>query len=135
MVTLMTPIPNPIGFLAFFNLGTSEILVVVFLAFLLFGAKKIPELMRSLGRAQGEFQHAKKAFDAEVAGTDKPAAPTTSEADRARAAVESTAGTTTATVEDAALAGARAEAKALGIDTEGKDMETLRKEIKAKRPL
>lgn len=125
----MSPIPNPTGFLAFFNLGGQELIFVAILAFLLFGAKKIPELMRSLGRAQGEFQHAKKAFDAEVAASDK----TPAKAKEASASVQAAAGTTTTTPDDAALAGARAEAQALGIDPDGKDLQTLRSEIEAKR--
>ena len=36
-------------------LGPEDITIVVLLAAVLFGAKKIPELARSLGRAKGEF--------------------------------------------------------------------------------
>lgn len=41
------------------GLSTTEILVIVILVLLLFGAKKIPELARSLGRASYEFKKAK----------------------------------------------------------------------------
>lgn len=41
------------------GLSTSEILVIVVLVLILFGAKKIPELARSLGRASYEFKKAK----------------------------------------------------------------------------
>lgn len=41
------------------GLSTTEILVIVVLVLLLFGAKKIPELARSLGRASYEFKKAK----------------------------------------------------------------------------
>ena len=41
-------------------LGPTEIGIIVALLFLLFGAKKIPELARSLGIAQREFQDAKQ---------------------------------------------------------------------------
>lgn len=72
----MTMFPNPAGLVAFLTPSTNEIVIIVILAFLLFGAKKIPELMRSLGRAQGEFQNAKKQFDKEVSATvEAPAAP------------------------------------------------------------
>ncbi|WP_185868530.1 Sec-independent protein translocase subunit TatA/TatB [Blattabacterium cuenoti] len=38
--------------------GTSEIVVIVILALLLFGGKKIPELMRGLGTGLKEFRKA-----------------------------------------------------------------------------
>ncbi len=36
--------------------GLWQILIVVLIAAVLFGAKKIPELARSLGKAKGEFK-------------------------------------------------------------------------------
>ena len=60
------------------GLSTTEILVIVILIVVLFGAKKIPELARSLGRASYEFKKAKedianevKAAEAEAAAEDK----------------------------------------------------------------
>ena len=41
------------------GLSTSEILIIVVVVLILFGAKKIPELARSLGRASYEFKKAK----------------------------------------------------------------------------
>lgn len=41
------------------NLGGTEILLIVFVVLLLFGGKKIPELMRGLGRGVREFNDAK----------------------------------------------------------------------------
>ncbi|GEM_PF-2369312 len=38
------------------HLGWPEILVIAFLILLLFGAKKIPELMRNLGSGMKEFK-------------------------------------------------------------------------------
>ncbi len=35
---------------AFFNLGTGEILIIVFVILLLFGGRKIPELMKGIGK-------------------------------------------------------------------------------------
>ena len=52
------------------TLGAPEIAVLIILAILLFGAKKIPELARSLGRASQEYKKAKEDFLAEV---NKPA--------------------------------------------------------------
>ena len=39
-----------------FNLGTGEILIIVFVFLLLFGGKKIPELMRGLGKGVRSFK-------------------------------------------------------------------------------
>lgn len=38
------------------NFGFSEILVILIVLILLFGAKKIPDLARALGRSLGEFK-------------------------------------------------------------------------------
>jgi sec-independent protein translocase protein TatA len=38
------------------NLGGPELLIVLAVVILVFGAKKVPELARSLGRAQKEFK-------------------------------------------------------------------------------
>ncbi len=42
-----------------FGMGTQEIIVVALILLLLFGGKKIPELMRGLGRGVKEFNSAK----------------------------------------------------------------------------
>jgi sec-independent protein translocase protein TatA len=47
-----------------------EIALIILVVVLLFGAKKIPELARSLGRASQEYKKAKEDFLAEV---NKPA--------------------------------------------------------------
>jgi TatA/E family protein of Tat protein translocase len=44
--------------LAFFqNIGISEWLIILAVALLLFGSKKLPELARSLGKSVNEFKH------------------------------------------------------------------------------
>ena len=43
----------------FMKLGWTEILLIAFVVLLLFGGKKIPELMRGLGRGFREFKDAK----------------------------------------------------------------------------
>lgn len=40
------------------NLGGQEVILIVVLALLLFGGKKIPELMRGLGKGIREFKDA-----------------------------------------------------------------------------
>ena len=44
------------GILAFLNLGTGEIIAIVAVILLLFGGKKIPELMRGLGKGVKSFK-------------------------------------------------------------------------------
>ena len=43
-----------------FSLGPAEILLVVAVVLLLFGGRKIPELMRGLGQGMREFKKASK---------------------------------------------------------------------------
>ena len=40
--------------------GGPELLVILFIVLLLFGAKKLPELSRSLGKSLGEFKKGQK---------------------------------------------------------------------------
>lgn len=42
--------------LLFLNLGTGELLVIAFALLLLFGGKKIPELMKGLGKGVKSFK-------------------------------------------------------------------------------
>jgi sec-independent protein translocase protein TatA len=43
-----------------FSLGPAEILLIVAIVLLLFGGKKIPELMKGLGQGMREFKKASK---------------------------------------------------------------------------
>lgn len=43
-----------------FGMGPTEIIVVLVIVLLLFGGKKIPELMRGLGKGVKEFKDASK---------------------------------------------------------------------------
>lgn len=47
-------------------LGTPEIIAICVVVLLLFGAKKLPELARGMGKSLGEFKKAKKEFEDEV---------------------------------------------------------------------
>ena len=47
-------------------LGFNEILIILVIVLLLFGGKKIPELMRGLGRGVREFNDAKNTVKKEI---------------------------------------------------------------------
>ena len=49
-----------------FALGGPEVAVIFLVVLLLFGAKKIPELARGLGKSMGEFQSARNEFEEEI---------------------------------------------------------------------
>ena len=47
------------------NLGGPEIAIIFVVILLLFGAKKLPELARGMGKSLGEFKKAKDEFEHE----------------------------------------------------------------------
>ena len=49
-----------------FGLGGGEILLILFIILLLFGAKKLPELAKGLGKGINEFKKASKDIKDEV---------------------------------------------------------------------
>jgi sec-independent protein translocase protein TatA len=55
------------SFLAsFMNLGGPDLIIILLIILVLFGAKKLPELARGLGQAIKEFQKAKDEFGDEL---------------------------------------------------------------------
>ncbi len=52
--------------LLFFGLGSQEVVLLVLAVLLLFGGKKIPELMRGIGRGVREFNDARSAINTEL---------------------------------------------------------------------
>ena len=52
--------------LAFLNLGGHEMIIIFLIVLLLFGAKKLPELARGVGKSMGEFRRAKDEFESEI---------------------------------------------------------------------
>ena len=46
--------------------GGTEIFVILFIVLLLFGGKKIPELMRGIGKGIKEFNNAKATIETEI---------------------------------------------------------------------
>ena len=63
-----------------FALGYGEILVILLILLLVFGARRIPELARSLGRASREFKEAKDGVISELEKEPETAERTAPEA-------------------------------------------------------
>ncbi|MCZ7381510.1 MAG: twin-arginine translocase TatA/TatE family subunit [Candidatus Methanoperedens sp.] len=96
------------------TIGTPEILVIVVLIIVFFGASKIPELARSLGKATGEFKKAKQESELEIKDFEKSIKENKSPSDKSSRI--------------------RTMAKDLGIAIEGKSDEQLLDEIQKKMP-
>lgn len=62
--------------LAFANIGPWQIILIVFIVLLLFGAKKLPELFRGLGQGVKEFKKATRDIEDDIrsAVEDEPRA-------------------------------------------------------------
>lgn len=58
-----------------FGIGWQEIVVIVLVVLLLFGARRIPELMRSLGKGVREFKAGMKDLEKDVKDEDKQDPP------------------------------------------------------------
>lgn len=52
--------------LLFFGLGGWEVVLIFFAILLLFGGKKIPELMKGLGKGIREFNNARATIESEL---------------------------------------------------------------------
>lgn len=48
------------------NIGGSEIIIILLVVLILFGGKKIPELMRGLGKGVKEYKNALNSVEEEV---------------------------------------------------------------------
>jgi sec-independent protein translocase protein TatA len=59
-------------FIAFMNIGGQELILILLIVLVLFGAKKLPELARGMGQAIKEFQKAKDEFSDELHSASKP---------------------------------------------------------------
>jgi len=89
------------------GLGSEELLVILVIALLLFGATAIPKLARSLGRAQGEFKRARQEFADEMAKAES--------------------GVSASKPAPADEESVRRSARALGIDESGKDLAEVKR--------
>ena len=60
-----------------FGLGAQELLLILLIILLLFGAKKIPEIARGLGKSVAEFKKGARDLDEEIKkeGTEKRQPP------------------------------------------------------------
>lgn len=58
--------------IGFLGLGGTEVIVILVIVLLLFGGRKIPELMKGLGRGIKDFKDASKAGDDEKGNTAAP---------------------------------------------------------------
>lgn len=54
------------AFYGIFNFGGQEILLIVLVVLIFFGGRKIPELMRGLGKGIREFNNAKANIESEI---------------------------------------------------------------------
>jgi sec-independent protein translocase protein TatA len=57
----------------FGNLGAGEIILILLVVLILFGAKKIPELAKGLGKGMSEFKKGLKEVENEIKDADKTA--------------------------------------------------------------
>jgi sec-independent protein translocase protein TatA len=62
---------------SFMNLAGPDLIIILLIILVLFGAKKLPELARGMGQAVKEFQKAKDEFSDELhnAGKNEPPKP------------------------------------------------------------
>ncbi len=95
--------------------GGQEWLLILLVVFLLFGASKLPEVARSLGRSMGEFKKAQKEAEMELRQFERELREGKYTKDEKRAKLEKIA-------------------KDLGIDPEGKSDEELIEEINKALP-
>jgi sec-independent protein translocase protein TatA len=60
-----------------FGMGAQELLLILVLVLLLFGAKRIPEIARGLGKSLSEFKKGMREIDSDVrsATEDEPKKP------------------------------------------------------------
>lgn len=58
------------NFLLFGTLGAAEIIIIAFIVLLLFGGKKIPELMKGIGKGVKSFKDGMKGLEDDIKDID-----------------------------------------------------------------
>ena len=53
------------------GLGGQEMIIIFLIVLLLFGAKKLPELARGVGKSMGEFKKAREDFEREITRSEE----------------------------------------------------------------
>jgi sec-independent protein translocase protein TatA len=61
--------------------GGIELVVVLLVVVLLFGANKVPKLARASGQAMGEFKRGRREVEAEIRAAAAPESPAEADAD------------------------------------------------------
>jgi sec-independent protein translocase protein TatA len=86
-----------------FNLGGPELIIVLVIVLIVFGAGKLPNVMRDFGRGVKEFKKAQteEELQAEAAAKGQPAAPVTSASTSNAASVNGAGSTVPAAPETA----------------------------------
>jgi sec-independent protein translocase protein TatA len=116
--------------------GIEWIIVIVAIVLLLFGAKKIPEFARNLGKAKAEFQRGSMMVEKEIRDAEKLDRVDREREERLRALREAKANDAEKDEADEDVDGGNEEilrsARDLGIDPKGKTDEELRILIKHK---
>ena len=68
--------PMTLAILLLLGLGTSEILLIALVVLLLFGGKKIPELMKGLGKGVKSFKDGMEGMEEELKKPAEKTSPT-----------------------------------------------------------
>jgi sec-independent protein translocase protein TatA len=71
--------------LGFGNFGGPDVLIILLIVLILFGAKKLPDLARGLGQSVNEFRKAREDIDRELQGAGVSSASSSSSKDEADA--------------------------------------------------
>ena len=70
-----------LGILLIFGLGTSELLLIALVVLLLFGGKKIPELMKGMGKGVKSFKDGMEGLEEEL-NKPSPKAPSSDQPEK-----------------------------------------------------
>ena len=62
-----------------FGIGTTELVIIMFIILLIFGAKKLPELAQGLGKGIREFKKASSEIQDEFKASTETSTPKTDE--------------------------------------------------------